>query len=329
MALKPATKAATKKATAAASPKSSSKKQSTSRPLSAQLIGFVGIGNMGAPMVRCLAKAGFAVCMYDVNTETTEAFGAEGGGDFSIAPDLATLGSTCDVVITMLPNSKIVRAATIGTKAKPGFAASLKPGAIVIDMSSSYPLDTRSLGADLAKSDVALIDAPVSGGVPKAVSGTLAIMTGGEPGVIDRVTSVLSAMGTVHRTGALGSGHAMKALNNYVSSAGLIATAEALIIGQKFGLDGAVMTKVLNASTGRNNTTENKAERYMLNGAFNSGFALALMEKDVGMARQLAEALDLDATELQFVSAYLAKALKALGADADHTAVYAFADGQK
>jgi 3-hydroxyisobutyrate dehydrogenase len=302
-------------------------KTSTAKPgaKSKRPVGFVGIGNMGGPMVRCLAKAGFPVCMYDVDVTATAAFGTE-TGDVSIAPDLATLGATCDVVITMLPNSKIVRAATIGTKAKPGFAATLKPGAIVIDMSSSYPLDTQKLGADLAKSGIALIDAPVSGGVPKAVSGTLAIMTGGEPSVIECATPILTAMGTVHPTGKLGSGHAMKALNNYVSAAGLIATAEALIVGQKFGLDGATMTKVLNASTGRNNTTENKAERYMLNGAFNSGFALALMEKDVGMARQLAEALELDADELQFVSAYLAKALKSLGAAADHTAVYAFAE---
>ena len=102
-------------------------------------------------------------------------------------------------------------------------------------------------------------------------------------------------MGTVHRTGPLGSGHAMKALNNYVSAAGLVATAEALVIGQRFGLDGAVMTKVLNASTGRNNTTENKAERYMLNHAFNSGFALALMDKDVGMANRLAGELGIEA----------------------------------
>ena len=327
MATKPAaTKpAATKPATTKPATKIAPKKSTTSKAAATRPIGFVGIGNMGGPMVRCLAKAGFHVCIYDVNTSATEAFGTE-VGTVSIAPDLASLGNACDVVITMLPNSKIVRTATIGTKAKPGFAPTLKPGAVVIDMSSSYPLDTRSLGADLGKYDVALIDAPVSGGVPKAVSGTLAIMTGGDTHAIDRVANILSAMGTVHRTGALGSGHAMKALNNYVSSAGLIATAEALIIGQKFGLDGAVMTSVLNASSGRNNTTENKAERYMLNGAFNSGFALALMEKDVGMAQQLAAALQLKASELEFVSTYLTKALKSLGPDADHTAVYAFAE---
>jgi 3-hydroxyisobutyrate dehydrogenase len=137
---------------------------------------------------------------------------------------------------------------------------------------------------------------------------------------------LLQSMGSVHRTGRLGSGHAMKALNNYVSAAGLVATAEALIVGQRFGLDGAVMTKVLNASTGKNNTTENKAERYMLNHAFNSGFALALMDKDVGMAARLAKELGIDAAELGFVSELLGRVLKELGPAADHTAVYEFAE---
>jgi 3-hydroxyisobutyrate dehydrogenase len=308
--------------------KPTSTKVAAKRTTAKRPIGFVGIGNMGAPMVRCLAKAGFHVCIYDVDIKATAAFGTE-TGTVSIAPDLPSLGAACDVVITMLPNSKIVRAAVIGGKTSPGIAATLGNGATIIDMSSSYPLDTQKLGADLAKSGINLIDAPVSGGVPKAVSGTLAIMTGGDGEVINGVALLLSAMGTVHRTGVLGSGHAMKALNNYVSSAGLIATAEALLIGQKFGLDGAVMTQVLNASTGRNNTTENKAERYMLNGAFDSGFALALMAKDVSMAQKLAEALKLNASELEFVSTYLTTALKALGPDADHTAVYAFAERKK
>jgi 3-hydroxyisobutyrate dehydrogenase len=117
----------------------------------------------------------------------------------------------------------------------------------------------------------------------------------------------------------------MKALNNYVSAAGLVATAEALVIGQRFGLDGVVMTKVLNASSGRNNTTENKAERYMLSQAFDSGFALALMDKDVDMASRLAEELAIEAAELAFVSGLLGRVLKDLGSAADHTAVYGYA----
>lgn len=292
----------------------------------AQPVGFVGIGNMGAPMVRCLAKTGHTVLAYDLRAESAAAVAASAAG-IEAAASPADIAGRCKFVITMLPESRHVRDAILGDNGV--VKAGLAKGAIVIDMSSSFPLDTRALGADLARLGIGMIDAPVSGGVGKAVTGTLAIMTGGEAKLIDEADAVLKAMGQIHRTGALGSGHAMKALNNYVSAAGLVATAEALIVGQKFGLDGAVMTKVLNASTGRNNTTENKAERYMLSRKFDSGFALALMEKDVGMARRLADELGLGADELAFVSAYLTKALDALGKQADHTAVLQYAETVK
>lgn len=300
----------------------------TGDDVSGSRIGFVGIGNMGAPMVRCLAKAGFSVLIYDARGEAMAPF-RDAAPEIEIAGGPAQIGTECEIVITMLPDSRVVRAAVIGGDKIDGIAAALRPGSVVIDMSSSFPLDTRALGEELGRRGIGLIDAPVSGGVPKAVSGTLAIMAGGEPALIDRVQPVLEAMGAVHRTGPLGSGHAMKALNNYVSAAGLIATCEALVIGQRFGLDGHVMTKVLNASTGRNNTTENKVERYMLNGRFDSGFALALMEKDVGMARALAEELGISAEELALVGAILGKALEMLGSSADHTAVYDYVSKPK
>lgn len=280
-------------------------------------VGFVGIGNMGAPMVRCLAKAGFSVLIYDTRAEATAQFRGE-AADIRIAETAADIGAHCGIVITMLPDSKVVREAVLGAS---GFAASMRLGGLVIDMSSSFPLETQKLGSELAARGIGLIDAPVSGGVPKAVAGTLAIMAGGDAELVDRAEPILKAMGTIHRTGQLGSGHAMKALNNYVSAAGLIAACEALVIGQKFRLDGHVITQVLNASTGRNNTTENKVERYMLNGRYESGFALALMEKDVGMARSLAETLSIPAEELELVRGILSKALAKLGQGADHTAI--------
>ena len=288
-------------------------------------IGLIGVGNMGAPMARSLARHDYPVMLYDTRPETTAALAAD-SNLFTVAPDLATLGAECRTIITMLPDSKVVRLATLGADGKGGFAAGARKGAILVDMSSSYPLDTQRLGAELAARGLGLVDAPVSGGVPKAVSGTLAIMAGGEARDIDRVEPALSAMGRVIRTGPLGSGHAMKALNNYVSAAGLVATAEALVVGQRFGLTGAKMVEVLNASTGRNNTTENKAERYMLSGKLDSGFALALMDKDVGMASRLAEELGVEAAELAFVAKLLGRVLAELGPTADHTAVYTFAE---
>src|SRR5262249_38698973 len=153
----------------------------------------------------------------------------------------------------------------------------LSSATIVIDMSSSAPLGTRTLGGELKAAGFAFIDAPVSGGVKRAIDATLAIMVGGDADIITRVEPMLAAMGKdIFRTGPLGSGHAMKALNNYVSAAGLTAAVEALVVGQKFGLDPNVMTDVLNASSGRNNTTENKLKQFIIPRNFTSGFSVAL-----------------------------------------------------
>jgi 3-hydroxyisobutyrate dehydrogenase len=301
-------------------------RQETHRMTVETTIGFAGLGNMGGPMVRCLVKAGYRVRAFDVRPEARAPFAGVAGVE--LASDLAATGDGLEVAITMLPDSKVVRRAVLGEEASPGLASRMPRGGIVVDMSSSFPPDTQALAEDLAEHGVSVVDAPVSGGVGKAVTGTLAIMAGGAAADVERVTPVLQAMGQVHPTGPLGSGHAMKALNNYVSAAGLIATCEALVIGRRFGLDPAVMTTILNASTGRNNTTENKVARFMLSGKFDSGFALALMEKDVGMAEKLAEQLGIPAPELAMVRARLSAGLAALGATADHTEMYRFVSEQ-
>ncbi|MDH3596711.1 MAG: NAD(P)-dependent oxidoreductase [Rhodospirillales bacterium] len=293
-----------------------------------ETIGFVGLGNMGPPMARCLAKAGHGVMLYDLRRAASEAL-AKDEDRFRIAADAAALGQACDVVITMLPDSDAVRQAVLGGEGRqvggrPGFAGTLARGALVIDMSSSAPLATRALGAALRGLGVDLIDAPVSGGVPRAHDGSLTIMAGGDAALVDRAEPILSAMGTVVRTGPLGSGHAMKALNNFVSAAGLLAVCEALIVAERFGLDPQVMNDVLKVSTGRNNTTDNKVERYLLPRAFDSGFALELMRKDVGMAKTLAEDIGLDAPWLRACCALLDEATRGLEAGADHTAAFAY-----
>ncbi len=292
---------------------------STSSPTST--IGFIGIGNMGAPMARCLGKAGHRVRLFDLRAEVLKPFHNQ--PNFETTTSLAEAATGLSTVITMLPDGKAVQAAAFGTPTAPGFAARMAKGGVIVDMSSSYPLDTIELARRAAELDLGVVDAPVSGGVGKAITGTLAIMAGGNAAGIDRIEPALKSMGTIHRTGMLGSGHAMKALNNYVSAAGLIATCEALHVGARFGLDPTMMTAVLNASTGRNNTTENKAARYLIPKTYNSGFSLALMAKDVSMARTLAEDLGAATDELDFVADYLKRAAKALGPDADHTAVMA------
>jgi 3-hydroxyisobutyrate dehydrogenase len=198
----------------------------------------------------------------------------------------------------------------------------LDPGSVVVDMSSSSPTGTRQLGRLLAARSVDLLDAPVSGGVPRAEAGTLAIMAGGEPHVLERCRPLLAAMGEpIFSTGPLGSGHAMKALNNHVSAAGLLAAAEALIIGRRFGLDPDVMVDVLNASSGRNNSTENKFKQQVFSRRFSSGFALHLMVKDLATALDLAEATGTPASFSDRCRELWSAAQASLEPDADHTAV--------
>ncbi|MGH2850534.1 MAG: NAD(P)-dependent oxidoreductase, partial [Solirubrobacteraceae bacterium] len=208
---------------------------------------------MGWPMARNLAQAGIDVVVHDLDPGRAERFVGEFGGRAAHSPaDFAGVG----VVVTMLPDGRAVASALIDWEG--GIAASLAAGAVVVDMSSSNPLDTRELGPRLAERDVALVDAPVSGGISRADSGELTIMVGGDDeAAIERARPVLEVLGARHfRTGPLGSGHAMKALNNYCGAAAYTCTAEALAIGQRFGLSGEVMLGVLNTSTGRSFNTE-------------------------------------------------------------------------
>jgi 3-hydroxyisobutyrate dehydrogenase len=179
----------------------------------------------------------------------------------------------------------------------------------------------RELGRALAASGVALVDAPVSGGVPKADAGTLAIMIGGDDAAaIERARPPLDAMGKkLFLTGPLGSGHAMKALNNYVAAAGFTAAAEALIVGHKFGLDPAVMVEILNASTGRSFSTEYTMKEHVLPRKFATGFALGLLAKDVGIAADLVEAIGADAPVCKLLRELWAEAATAVGGSVDHS----------
>lgn len=282
--------------------------------------GFVGIGNMGAPMVRNLAKAGFPVVAYDINPDALASVTQE-SNRISAAASLAETGARCAVVITMLPTGADVREAVLGEE---GIASRMEAGSIVLDMSSSEPTGTVALAAELEARGLHLVDAPVSGGVPGAVNATLALMTGGADEVVARVEERLRAMGRIFRTGPVGSGHAAKALNNYLSAASLSATSEALLVALKFGLDGAAMADIWNASTGRSNTTENKLHQHILNGKFAAGFTLKLLDKDVRIARELAHSLGVRADNLERVSDQLSAALEELGEDADHTELYKY-----
>jgi len=276
-------------------------------------IAVVGLGNMGRPMAASLMRGGYDVIGYDLALEARRGFIDAGG---QAVGDIAAAVARAAVVITLLPDGKSVRGAVEAMQPH------LARGAIVIDMSSSDPLGTRALGAALGEAGFGFIDAPVSGGVKRAIDASLAIMAGGDPEIIERVEPVLAAMGkSIFRTGPLGSGHAMKALNNYVSAAGFAAAVEAIAIGAKFGLEPDAMVDVLNASTGRNNSTENKLKQFVLARSYTSGFSLGLMAKDIRTADELASAIGVPAPLADATAALWSTAAERLGSSADHTEI--------
>jgi 3-hydroxyisobutyrate dehydrogenase len=283
---------------------------------------------MGTPMATNLLKGGWKVTVYDTDAQKVKSFAADKGA--GAASSLAELARNSDVVITMLPDGHVVRRVALGKGADDdslvkGFAK----GAVIIDMSSSAPVGTRELGKDLAERGISLIDAPVSGGVRGAVAATMSIMIGGDKAIADKYDDLLAAMGKRFYVGSLGSGHAAKVLNNYVSAAGLAAAAEAVLIAKRFGIDSQTLIDVINASTGRNNSTENKFAQFILNEKFNSGFALGLMAKDITLAMEVAQAVDVPAELGRATLELWKKAEQKVGGAADHTEIARFVNEQK
>lgn len=271
-------------------------------------VGFVGLGAMGSVMSPLLVKAGYQVFGYDIIANIDVSSGVK---QLDTLDDFAQF----DAVIFMLPNSKIV--SQVVTK-----LLEINTKSILIDMSSSDPRETKKLGKTIETKGLKFLDAPVSGGVSRAKTGDLMIMAGGKEQDLEEVKDLLSVMGTVQFAGPLGSGHAIKALNNYVSAAGLIASFEALATARSFGIKPENFLKIINGATGKNNTTEVKLDKFVVSEQFNSGFALDLMVKDVSIAHNLIKDLSSDNPLSSDVYNYLSKSLKLLGDNPDHTEVY-------
>ena len=279
-------------------------------------VGFVGLGNMGWPMAHNLAEAGLELVVRDANEEVQERFASEHGAHAARgAADFAEAA----VVVTMLPDERVVADAVLTWDG--GIAAALQAGAVIVDMSSSNPIGTRALGPKLAEHGVALVDAPVSGGITRAGDGTLSIMIGADnDDAVARALPVLEVLGEkLFRTGASGSGHAMKALNNFLGGAAYTTTAEALRIGAHFGLEPGTMLEVINSSTGRSFNSEVVFPQDVVPERYATRFALGLLAKDVGIAASLADAADVDAPACRLVSERWARALESLGPTADHS----------
>ena len=271
-------------------------------------IGFVGLGAMGSVMAPLLARAGFSVFGFDTAPQRSDL------ADVTYANSLTDMVA-CDTIITMLPDGSVV-AAVATALAEAGFHG------LVIDMSSSHPNDTIRLGATLATHDIRLIDAPVSGGVKNAATGKLMVMVGGDAGDIATASALIACFGKMQHVGPLGAGHAMKALNNYVSAAGLLASMQALATAESFGITAEKFTSVINGSTGRNNTTEVKMMPFIVSRRYDSGFLLRLLAKDVVIADDLMTSAGFEAPITPALNSYLVVALEKLGHDADHTRLY-------
>ncbi len=281
-------------------------------------IAFIGIGNMGTPMAAQLLRKGFDITVFDANAEVMRAFVSGHGG--RAAESLARAGRDADAVITMLPDDTVVKRVLLD---RDGIATALRPGAVAIDMSTSDPRGTVATGGELAQRGIGFVDAPVMGGVIFAKDATLDIMAGGEDADVERCMPVFNALGRrVFRCGKLGTGHALKALANYVNAGALINVLEAMTVGCKFGLDTGVMADALvSMCGGRQHPLEKKVIPQVLTRKFGTGMALGLIAKDVKIAVDLAHSIGASAPLGERVQEIWADAAVKVGAQADQSEI--------
>jgi 3-hydroxyisobutyrate dehydrogenase len=255
-------------------------------------IAFIGVGTMGMPMARNLVKKGFAVTAYDVNPEAVKLAATAG---MTAAASVAEAVAAADLVITMLPSSPHVESVYAGDG---GVLAAARAGVLCVDMSTIDPAVSRRVAAQAADRSVRFMDAPVSGGVPRATEGTLAIMAGGSPADFEEALPVLSAMGAnVIRVGPVGSGEVVKLCNNLIAGVAAVAVSEAFRIAEGFGVDPKVMTEVIAKSSGHTWLMEHMhpvpglAPKAASTNGYQPGFMTDLMCKDLGLAVDAARAL--------------------------------------
>lgn len=246
-------------------------------------VGMIGLGIMGKPMAKNLLKAGYDLTVSNFNKAADElvALGAK-------KADNAAIGESCDVVLTMLPNSPQVKEVMLG---EDGVAAHMKPGAVFIDMSSINPVASKEIAAALADRGIEMLDAPVSGGEPKAIDGTLSFMVGGKQEVFDKYKSLLSAMGSsVVRCGEVGAGNTTKLANQIIVACNIQALAEALTLAQKAGVDPLLVFEAIRGGLA-GSTVMNAKAPMMIAGDGKPGFKIDLHIKDLNNALDCAHAV--------------------------------------
>jgi 3-hydroxyisobutyrate dehydrogenase len=284
-------------------------------------IGFIGLGNMGLPMVQRLLGGGFQVVGFDVNPQSApELSQAEG---FHRAATIAEVSQGVRAVILMLPNSAIVNSVL----REGSVFDSADQGLLIVDMSSSQPTATVTVSREAIEHGLRMIDAPVSGGVPAAKDGSLTIMVGGPTDWVEEARGMLSQMGkNVVHAGEPGAGHALKAINNFLSASTLLASSEALVVGAKFGLRPQVMMDAINESSGRSWSSLTKWPRYVFPRTFASGFLMNLLVKDTRIAVELAHESGLAVPYAEKTLEMWEQALAELPEGADHTDIHRFVE---
>ena len=248
-------------------------------------IGFIGLGIMGKPMAKNLLKAGYDLTVFDINNGAVEELAAAGAAKGSSSKDVA---SRTDIILTMLPNSPHVKEVILG---KDSVIEGVKPGSVLVDMSSIAPLASQEVSTALLKVGVKMLDAPVSGGEPKAVDGTLAFMVGGPEDVFNEMKDILSIMGgSVTHVGEIGSGNTTKLANQIIVALNIAAMSEAMVLATKAGVD---PEKVFNAIKGglAGSTVLNAKMPLVLDGNFKPGFRIELHIKDLMNALDTAHEL--------------------------------------
>jgi 3-hydroxyisobutyrate dehydrogenase len=251
--------------------------------MSKPLVGFVGLGAMGLPMARNLLKAGFPLKVWARRREGAKDVVAD-GAEWAESP--STLGSSCDVVILIVTNSPDVEELVTGPH---GLLSEAHEGLVIVDMSTIAPAVTRSLAERCKKHGVTFLDAPVSGGTPRAHEGTLTVMVGGDREGFERARPVLEAMGEkIFHVGPSGAGEVIKLVNNMLAGIIAAATAEALVMGVKAGADVQTMSEIVGVSTGGNWQLANQFPLRAFNGSFKPGFMTDLLVKDLGLVLELA-----------------------------------------
>jgi 3-hydroxyisobutyrate dehydrogenase len=280
-------------------------------------VGFVGLGDMGAPMAKHLLEAGHELWAFDIDETSREQVVADGA---TAASSPAAVAAASEVVFLSLPGPAAVET-VVGE-----LRAGLDPGTVVVDLSTSLPSVTNGLAAKLTPLSVELLGAPISGGKRGAQAASLSVMVGGDAATYAACEPLFAAFAPdrFHVGERPGDGHAVKLLNNFLSYNALLASSEALILGEAAGLDRAQLLAVFSASTGRNSATEEKLPEQVLTGAYDTGYPLSSTEKDVRLLTEFADQLDTPVLLGAVTRLLVGYARSIEGDNADMTAVYDF-----